>query len=336
MEVEMLSRQAICTMLASAAAILAPFVSHAQTTTIPPAGRTSVPIIPVSFKNDQIAATVDGEKILVGEVRRILDETPYPVTLTEEQKKEYRQKALTSLIDDALMRHYLAKHAAPVSQPEFDKEYLPLQEMAKKQNRTMEQFCKDNGQSIEELRRDVIAMVQWRTVLQRFYPEDKAKAYFDTNKVFFDKVQVRASHIFLKVPANATKEQRDQAGQKLLVWRQEIVAGKVKFADIAKQFSDCPSKADGGDIGKFRFKFDGVLPDFAKAAFAMNPGEISGVVQTSIGVHLILCVERTPPEPANFAAVKDVVREAMAKDEDLAPRILAEQRKTSEVKVNLP
>jgi hypothetical protein len=59
-------------------------------------------------------------------------------------------------------------------------------------------------------------------------------------------------------------------------------------------------------------------------------------VQTAIGVHLILVTERTPPEPATFAAVKDVVREAMAKDEDLAPRILGEQRKTSEIKVNLP
>jgi peptidyl-prolyl cis-trans isomerase C len=324
-------------MLASAAALLAPLVSHAQTTTIPPAtGRTSVPIIPVSLKNEQVAATVNGEKILVGDVRKILDETAYPVTLSEEQKRELRQRALTSLIDDVLMRHYLAKNAAPVSQAEFDKEYLPLQDVAKKANKSMEQFCKENGQTVEELRRDIIAMVQWRTVLARFYPEDKAKAYFEANKPFFDKVQVRASHIFLKLPANATKEQRDQAGQKLLVWRQEILAGKVKFADAAKQHSECPSAKDGGDVGKFRWKFDNVLPDFARAAFAIKPGEISDVVSSPIGVHLILVTERTPAEPANFAAVKEVVREAMAKEDDLAPRILAQERKTTEIKVNLP
>ena len=96
----MLSRQAIYTMLASAATILASLVSHAQTTTIPPvAGRSTSPIIPVSFKNEQVAATVDGEKILVGDVRKILDGQLYPVTLSEAQKKELREKALNSLIN---------------------------------------------------------------------------------------------------------------------------------------------------------------------------------------------------------------------------------------------
>src|ERR1035438_2477485 len=127
MEVEMLSRQAICTMLASAAAFLAPLVGHAQTTTIPPAvGRTSVPIIPVSLKNEQIAATVNGEKILVGDVRKILDSRPYPLTLTEDQKKEMRKAAVDSLIEDVVMRQYLAKNAGQVNQAEFNKEYFDL------------------------------------------------------------------------------------------------------------------------------------------------------------------------------------------------------------------
>lgn len=332
----MLSRQAICTMLASAAAILAPNVGHAQTTTIPPAaGRTTVPIIPVSFKNEQVAATVDGEKILVGDVRKILDERPYPVTLSEEQKKELRQEALKSLIDDALMRHYLAKHAAPVSQAEFNKEYNDLSDAMKKQGKTMDQFHKESGQSPEELRRDIVALLQWRGILARFYPEEKTKGYYEANKVFFDKVLVKASHILIKLPANATKEQRDQAAQQLLVWRQEILAGKVKFADIAKQHSACPSKDKGGDVGQFRWKFD-VVPEFSRVAFSMKPGEISGVVNTTFGVHLIMVTERTPAEPSNYVAIKDTVREIMAKDEDLTPRILAEQRKTSEVRVNLP
>jgi parvulin-like peptidyl-prolyl isomerase len=331
----MLSRQAICTMLASAATILAPLVCHAQTATIPPVtGRSTAPIIPVSLKNDQVAATVDGEKILVGDVRKILDAQLYPVTLSEEQKKELREKTLKSLIDDALMRHYLAKHAAAVGQAEFNKEYNDLAAAVKKEGKTMEQFHKESGQSPEELRRDIIALLQWRNVLERYYPEDKTKAYYDANKVFFDKVLVRASHILIKLPADAKKEQRDQATQQLLVWRQEILAGKAKFEDIAKQHSACPSKEKGGDVGQFRWKFD-VVPEFSRAAYSMKPGEISGVVNTTFGVHLILVTERTPAEPSNYAAIKDAVREIMAKEEDLTPRILAEQRKTSEVKVNL-
>jgi parvulin-like peptidyl-prolyl isomerase len=323
-------------MLASATAFLAPIVSHAQTTTVPPAtGRTTVPIIPVSFKNDQVAATVDGEKILIGDVRKILDERPYPVTLSEEQKKELRQEALKALIDDALMRHYLAKHAAPVSQADFTKEYNDLVASLQKQKKTIAEFHKESGQTEEELRRDIIALLQWRNVLQRFFPEEKTKAYYEANKVFFDKVLVKASHILIKLPANATKEQRDQATQQMLVWRQEILAGKIKFEDVARQHSACPSKDKGGDVGQFRWKFD-VVPEFSRVAYSMKPGEISGIVNTSFGVHLILVTERTPGEPSNFAAIKDSVREIMAKEDDLAPRILADQRKTSEIKVNLP
>src|SRR5215813_5923644 len=101
-EVEMLSRQAIWTMLASAAALLATCAADAQApktqpTPLPPPGSSTpmqaVPIIPVSLRNDQIAATVNGEKILVGEVRRLLEERPYTVALTEAQKKDLREEA---------------------------------------------------------------------------------------------------------------------------------------------------------------------------------------------------------------------------------------------------
>ena len=330
----MLSRQAICMMLASAAAVLSPLVCHAQSAPPPTAGRT-LAIIPVSLKNEQLAATVNGEKILVGDVRKILDERPYPVTLSEEQKRDLRQEALKSLIDDALMRHYLAKHAAPVNQAEFNKEYDELATAMKKQGKTMEQFHKESGQSPDDLRRDIVALLQWRNILGRYYPEDKTKAYYEANKVFFDKVLVRASHVLIKLPANATKEQRDQATQQLLVWRQEILTGKAKFEDVAKQHSACPSKEKGGDVGQFRWKFD-VVPEFSRVAYSMKPGEISGVVNTSFGVHLIMVTERSLAEPSNYAAIKDTVREIMAKDDDLTPRILAEQRKTSEIKVSLP
>ena len=167
-------------------------------------------------------------------------------------------------------------------------------------------------------------------MLQRYLPDAKAKAFYDTNKVFFDKVYVRASHILIQLPPTATKEQRDKAVNQLLVWRQDIVTGKAKFEDVAKQHSDCVSKSQGGDIGKFEYLFI-VAPEFSKAAFAMKVGEISNVVQTVYGVHLIKVTERTPGEPSNFEAIKDFVREAWAEDEKLYTRFLADQRKKSDV-----
>ena len=76
-------------MLAISAVLLGAATASAQTvpppkTPVTPATSTGgAQIIPVSLKNEHVAATVNGEKILVGEVKKILDQRPYPVTLTE-------------------------------------------------------------------------------------------------------------------------------------------------------------------------------------------------------------------------------------------------------------
>jgi parvulin-like peptidyl-prolyl isomerase len=339
---KMLTRQAIWSLLASAATLLAAAAAHAQPPQFPktPAAPTagsgaSTQIIPVNFTNESTAATVNGEKILVLEVKKILDQRPVSVALTEAQKKELRQAAIDVLVEDALMRQYLTKNTSAVTQADFNKEVQELTAALKKQAKTLDIFLKESGQTQEQLSKDIIARLQWKTLLGRFLPDEKAKTYFDTNRLFFDKVFVRASHILIKLPANPSKEQRDKAMQTMLVWRQEIMTGKAKFEDVAKKISECPSKDKGGDIGQFPYKFV-VVPEFAKTAFAMKEGEISDVVQTSFGLHLIKVVERTKAEPSDFNALKDTVREVWAQDEDLYQRILADQRKNGAIKIDLP
>ena len=120
--------------------------------------------------------------------------------------------------------------------------------------------------------------MQWKSLLQRYLPDAKARAYYDANKPFFDKVLVRASHILIQLPPTATKEQRDKATNQLLVWRQDIVTGKISFEDAAKQHSDCQaSKGKGGDIGQFPIPVHRSSPSFPSAAFAMKVGDISNV-----------------------------------------------------------
>src|SRR5260370_41657378 len=185
------------------------------------------------------------------------------------------------------MRQYLTKHVPQVGQAEFNKEVQTLQDELKKQKKTLQEFLQESSQTQDQLSRDIVARLQWKALLVRFYPEEKAKTYYQANKVFFDKVFVRASHILIKLPANPSKDQRDKAVQQMLVWRQEILTGKVKFEDVAKQHSACPSKDKGGDIGQFPYKFV-VVPEFAKTAFGVKKNELSDVVQTVFGLHLIM------------------------------------------------
>ncbi|HEY3999794.1 MAG TPA: peptidylprolyl isomerase [Candidatus Xenobia bacterium] len=84
--------------------------------------------------------------------------------------------------------------------------------------------------------------------------------------------QVRCSHILVKDKA---------LGEKVL----GDLKGGTAFETLAKQNSECPSKANGGDLGKFGK--GAMVKEFEAAAFALQPGETSGLVQTKFGYHII-------------------------------------------------
>src|SRR5262249_52909758 len=159
------------------------------------------------------------------------------------------------------------------------------------------------------------------------------KKYFADNKDFFDKVTVRASHIVLRVAPDAPAEERQEARQKLAAMRQEIAANKVSFADAAAKHSHCPSAPKGGDLGYFTRKWM-VEEPFAKAAFALKVGEVSDVVTTDYGYHLILVTDRKPGVAADFEQAKEDVRDCLL--EEIRQGVLLDLRRTAKVEVKLP
>jgi parvulin-like peptidyl-prolyl isomerase len=124
-----------------------------------------------------------------------------------------------------------------------------------------------------------------------------------------------------------------QARAKLADVRAQIVAGKLDFAEAARKFSQCPSASKGGDLGFFPRKWV-FEEDFARAAFAVPVGQVSDVVQTEYGLHLIKVTERKAGQPSDYAKIKDSVRDLCM--EDLRQQLLAEQRKASRIEILLP
>ncbi len=101
--------------------------------------------------------------------------------------------------------------------------------------------------------------------------------------------QVRARHILLKVNAGDTDEQREQARTGAEQAHKRALAGE-DFAALAKELSQCPSASKGGDLGFFTAQR--MVKPFSDAAFALDPGEISGVVSTQFGYHVIKAEEQ--------------------------------------------
>jgi parvulin-like peptidyl-prolyl isomerase len=112
-----------------------------------------------------------------------------------------------------------------------------------------------------------------------------------------------ARHILLPFPPAGSQEQRDSVRAQLQTLRERAMAGE-SFADLARRFSQDPATApQGGDLGSFS-RGDMVKP-FEDAAFALEPGEISQVVETPYGFHLIQVTDREAPD---FAAVRGAYR----------------------------
>ena len=99
--------------------------------------------------------------------------------------------------------------------------------------------------------------------------------------------QVRASHILLMYEGSASSSadrSKEEAAEQIGALRAQIEAG-ASFPDVARDNSDCPSGAQGGDLGMFGR--GQMVPEFETAAFSMEVGELSDVVETAFGYHLI-------------------------------------------------
>ncbi len=278
---------------------------------------------------DKVIATVNGSPITMAELDFVLKKAgPKATAPTEAQKREMQLEALTMLIDDQLMRDFLRKKGPEVDLGDVNKQMAELVEGLKKDKKTLADFLKEQNQTEAQLREDISGWLRWNAFIKKTVTEDDLKKYYDESKDFFDRVTVRASHIVLRISPEAPAEEQKAIKAKLEGWRKDIVEGKADFAQIAKQNSQCTSAPNGGDIGFFPRKL-AVEEPFAKAAFALKVNEVSQVVQTDLGYHLIKVTERKAGTPSDFAKIKDEVRELFV--EELRMQILAEQRRTAKV-----
>ncbi|MCS7046052.1 MAG: peptidylprolyl isomerase [Gemmataceae bacterium] len=279
------------------------------------------------------AAIVNGEPIPLKDLHNVLELRPISPKLSKELQREMRRAALDMLIDDLLMRQFLRRTMPPPNPADIQKEYDKLHEALKKQKKSFEQFLHEGKMTAEALRADIIARLQWKAYLAAKYSEPEMRSYYAANKVLFDNVTVRASHILARVSPSASPEEKMKARARLEALRGDILAGKISFEEAARRYSDCKASKDrGGDIDYFPYKFVVVEP-FAQAAFAARKGEITDVVATEFGYHLIKVTDRTPGEPSQFELIPDLIRETMAQDSELYQRILAEQRKSAKIEV---
>jgi peptidyl-prolyl cis-trans isomerase C len=136
----------------------------------------------------------------------------------------------------------------------------------------------------------------------------EVKAFYDSNpELFKTPAMVRASHILVKVDKNASPKQKAAALAKIKAIRKRILKGE-DFAKVAREVSDdTGTKANGGDLNFFAK--GQMVPEFEKVAFSLKPGQVSGIVKTQFGYHLIKVTATKPPGTIPFDKIKDRIEQ---------------------------
>lgn len=152
--------------------------------------------------------------------------------------------------------------------------------------------------------------------------DEQAKEYYDSNKQQFkSSEQVKARHILVPDEDEAIKIKKE-------------ISDGLDFSEAAKKYSTCPSKDKGGDLGLFTK--GKMVPEFEKVAFELELGEISGVVKTQFGYHLIAVDEKQEASEKTFEEVSEQVKKILLQNNqiNIYNKKIEELKNTYKVEIN--
>ena len=286
-------------------------------TAAPTAGATPVPagIKPVPAELPAIVARVNGEAIERWEVESALRAAealaggPVPAGS--------RDRVLRGVLDQLVAFHVLVQESRARKLDVTDADVKGRIDAMRKDFPNNDAFLRaltSEGLTLERLQRQarmnlqVDKLVETEIAPTIAVPDSDVRSFYEKNAERFQQGEtVHASHILVRVPQNASDSQKQQAGVKAQQLLSQVRGG-ADFARVAREASqDQGSAPNGGDLGFFaQGQMD---PAFEAAAFALEPGSLSGVVETPFGFHIIKLHERRPPRTIPLAEVGTKIRQ---------------------------
>ncbi|GFO54115.1 chaperone SurA [Geomonas sp. Red276] len=269
---------------------------------------------------DGIAATVNEDIITKLEVDKeyaqLLKETE---KLPASEKMGLKSAALSRLVDKRLIEQKIKELDIKVS----DEEVKAAIDDVRRQNNNMTQaqlvqalaaqgstFEQYKAQLKEQLERLRLMSQEVRSKIQ--VGERELHEYYDANRARYGAdEQYRARHIFFKLDKNPNAESLAKAEAQANEVLKQAKEGK-DFAELAKKYSSDPNAAkDGGDLGTF--KRSDMVAEIGDTVAAMKPGEISPVVMSPAGLHIIKLEEKTVSAGKPFDEVKGEIEDILYK-----------------------
>jgi len=251
---------------------------------------------PLAPTAEDVIVTVEGKDITHGEIMQAVQMTMQqlsrqmpPQQLSEMYGKVY-QSMLDQLIANTLLEKAANNSSLAVSDAELDEEVTKIKTGAP-EGQSLEEALAANKTSVDEwkenLRNQMLVgkLVKEKTAgAAEASPEEIAAFYQQNPDSFQVPESVSASHILMAFSEEDTDETKAEKKAKLTALKEQIDAG-ANFEELATANSDCPSSQRGGSLGSF--SRGQMVPEFEAAAFTMDVGTVSDLVETQFGYHLI-------------------------------------------------
>lgn len=279
-----------------------------------------------SPKGDGTVATVNGQKITVSEYETTLAlykqsvEAMYGKSVwdTEVEKGvKYRDKFKENILDQMINIEVVYEQAKKdnllPTKEEVDKKYNELKkniDSDKEYKKDMEKIGA-NDEFLRTQQEQDLAVQNYKENFDKNtkISDEEMKKYYEEHKKDYYKDEVKASHILVSTQDKNGKplsdEKKKEAKKKAEDLLKRAKSGE-EFSELAKENSDDPgSAAQGGDLGYFSKGM--MVPEFEKAAFNLKPGEISDIVESSFGYHIIKVTDKVN-EQTPYDDVKDSIK----------------------------
>lgn len=267
---------------------------------------------------DRIVAIVNQEIITLSEVEKMVSQLKQEIEGGDRLERrsrtnEFSRMVLERLIEEKLIDQEAKRSGIKATPKEVE---LAIEEIKRRNSATQEDLemaLARDGMTLEAFKKEIekkiirTKVVHWAVKVEPNVGERELREFYlkhiDRYKA---EESYRPAHILFKIPNEATPEEISQIRAKCQKVLSMIRAGK-DFGELAVLYSEDISSKDRGDLGVF--KRGELLPALEKEALRLKVGEVSGIVRTDFGFHIIKLLDRKGVDPLPFEEVKEKVRQ---------------------------
>jgi peptidyl-prolyl cis-trans isomerase SurA len=261
---------------------------------------------------DKILATVDGEPITVYQLKQFTHDSIRGRQLSASMDQA---SLLDALITDTLIKKEVSDKGIVVRDEDIDRYIDAIKERNNLDEEKLKTALAGQGLSMESYRAQIREEIEREQLVTReirgkvsVTPEDVQRYYEAHLSEYSTPSRVQVAHIVFRLDADAPPDKVAAVTAKAQEVYERIEKG-ADFAEMAKQYSEDPSGANGGDLGWF--KQGELLDSLEKAAARLKVGEVSEPVRSKVGLHLIKLEGREGAAHQSLDELSDQIKQQL-------------------------